>query len=191
MGFGTFTTTAQSDTNPEAKDNKLFIDTVGEGDCNAVNAYLHSGVSANTKFCSYDGREVTALMFAASQGHMCTVSYLIAAGANINVISHPSNIEYDTPLTMAIKRGGLATVDLLIKSNSRIDVADDKGQILAIQALNNADEWSVLPGHPSKEDVQKMRSLISEKLGKNPHTGIKWNARQDAQVLGRCASAIP
>jgi hypothetical protein len=49
MGFGTLTTTAQSDTNPEAKDIKLFIDAVGKGDCNAVNAYLHSGISANTK----------------------------------------------------------------------------------------------------------------------------------------------
>jgi ankyrin repeat protein len=113
---------------------------------------------------------------------------LIAAGANINVISHPSNIEYDTPLTMAIMRGGLATVDLLIKSNSRVDVADDKGQILAIQALNNADEWSALPDHLAKEDVQRMRSLISEKLGKNSHTGTKWNAIQDAQILGRCPS---
>ncbi|MDO8939476.1 MAG: ankyrin repeat domain-containing protein [Methylicorpusculum sp.] len=191
VGFSTLTTTVQSDTNPEEKEKKLFIDAVGEGDCNAVKAYLHSGVSANTKFCSYDGREITVLMFAASQGHTCTVSYLIAAGANINVISHPSNIEYDTPLTMAIKRGGLDTVDLLIKSNSRIDVADGKGQILATQALNNADEWSVLPGHPPKEDVQKMRSLILEKLGKNPHTGIEWNAIQDAQVLGRCASSSP
>jgi hypothetical protein len=167
-GFITRAAIAENDKNLTQRANTTkFVEFVGKGDCDAVKDYLRSGGSANTRYCSYDGREFTVIMFAASQGHVCVLKQLIEAGANINIISHPSNIEYDTPLTAAIKNGRFEVIDLLLESGAIIDITDDNEKMLVIETLKNAEEWSALPGHPSKAELERMRVLVDQQLKKN------------------------
>ena len=83
-----------------------------------------------------DGRDFTALHYAALYGHNQIVDILISRQADVNAVS----VEGRTPLHMAASGGWHEVVERLVKSGARVDSVDHA----ANTALHDACHWGHL-----------------------------------------------
>jgi len=105
-----------------ASDVEALYEAAGDGKATQVAALLKSGVNANerTRNGSY------ALNAAAVENETDAIKILLDHGADPNV----RNSQGDTPLICAIKYAGgkAATVELLVKAGTNLDIRDNKGK---------------------------------------------------------------
>ncbi len=71
-----------------------------------------------------DGHGMTALHWAAAQGHDDIIKLLLEFGANINL----QNAQGDTPLHLAARNGNLSTVRLLLARGANVTMVNRQGQ---------------------------------------------------------------
>eukprot|EP00729_Bicosta_minor_P010569 gene10569-30785_t len=76
---------------------------------------LEYGYGADVETSTYDGR--TAIMFAAQDGRVGTVQFLIAHGANVNRADEDGH----TPLHCSSVNGHLSTVGLLLDNGAEVN----------------------------------------------------------------------
>ena len=105
-----------------ASDVEALYQAAGEGESTQVVALLESGANVNhrTRHGSY------ALNAAAVENEVDVIQILLDHGADPNV----QNSQGDTPLICATKYAGgkAATVELLVKAGTNLDIRDNKGK---------------------------------------------------------------
>jgi len=112
--------------------------------------------------------ELTALVFAARQGHLSTVSELIESGADINARA----ADGQTALTLSINNGHFDISSYLIEKGADVNVQDAQGftpLYYAVEARN----MEVAPGFPwmvTEDTLPLMRQLLE--AGADPNLEI-------------------
>ena len=116
-----------------------LADAEQKGDKDRVRALLKQNLNVNAA----QGDGSTALHWAAYQDDLETAKLLLAAGANVKVVTR---LEAVTPLQMAAKNGSAPMIDLLLKSGSEANAADGNGTtpLMLAAASGNADAVKLL-----------------------------------------------
>ncbi len=123
------------------------------GDLATVKALLKDGADVNAAL----GDGVTALHWAARQGHEALASTLIVAGANVRATTRFGAI---TPLHLAAERGAGAVVSMLIKGGADVDAATSTGAtplMFAAAAGDVASVTALLDGGAEIEAAERER----------------------------------
>jgi ankyrin repeat protein len=123
-----------------------FFSEVGKGKLQAVQKRLEEAPDLVKAVRVRDG--VTALMLAASNGHIDVVEALIQAGANINLQDNGGR----TALDLALKKNHTAIVDFLLK---RVAAAD-KESLIKAAASGNIERVKVLIAAGADVDFQRV-----------------------------------
>jgi len=108
-----------------------LMDAASDGRRNSVLRALDSGSPINSK----DGRDRTALHFAAMQGDADLVEKLLAHGASIDV--HQAN--GSTPLIAAVLNHRLDVAKVLLQHHANINAVDNEGRTALIFAAMQGD----------------------------------------------------
>jgi len=97
-----------------------FIESVGDGDKQAVTLFLEAGFDANTP--AENG--ITALHIAAMKGNADIVKMLLDKGANPNAAVISGSEKGSTPLMVAVAGGYLETTKLLVDKGADVNAKD-------------------------------------------------------------------
>jgi hypothetical protein len=101
----------------------LFVAT-HKGDVGAINALLNKGANINSQAAA---TSYTPLMYAVKASDIRTVRYLIARGANVNIVDKNGM----TALHIAAINGNTELVDLLVKMGADVARLDHQGRTAA------------------------------------------------------------
>lgn len=108
------------------------------GNQKAVELLLDAGVDVCTKENTL-GSGTTALHFAARQGHVKTVRFLLEHGADVNAVDQRGDI----PLREAVGKGRSAFIKLLVEGGAWLDLKGELGDIPLLNAALNGQVASV------------------------------------------------
>ena len=110
----------------QANNNDLFFQAAALGQFEAVKEFIANGMDINTK-CQYEGD--TALTYAASEGNVPMVKWLLDHGADPDVL----NDAKETALHYATYNNSLDIVELLIEHDCELDYPKNSPMLWAIR----------------------------------------------------------
>jgi ankyrin repeat protein len=142
-----------------------FLSAVIDGDAMAVSLFIQVGFSANTE----DKAGISVLHWAVRKNHLDIVSFLLEAGADVNLRSKDRG---HTPLMDASLYGSQAMLELLLNYKPELNVASGDGQTALILLMGR-----------DKEDL----CLTLLKAGADPEIADKlgMSARGYAGLFGK------
>lgn len=111
-----------------------LYDAIKRHDSKVVKKIIASGFDVNT--LPFDDEKYNLLVTAISENHPDSVTMLIAAGVNKNVVNHLGK----SVLMVAAERGNPAIVELFIKNSFDLNLKDENGYTALIYAIKNGNE---------------------------------------------------
>lgn len=148
---------ACKDTKKAAENQAVSPDMVAalvKGDDAKVKELLDAGESVTAK-----QNEMTALCIAAMHGRVAAMSFLVAAGADVNYVTPTDGT---TPLMFAAKNGQVEAVKTLVAQGAKIEKGDKNGA--------NALHYAIMGG--SKEAVAELVKTKPELLRSTTNVGL-------------------
>ena len=115
-----------------------LLESAGTGDLKFLKALLHG--NPMTDINSGDRCQTSALHYAADNGHLDVVEFLISNGALVNV----TNMWEKTPLHAAANSGHLEIVKLLVENGARIEAQSSTKRFTPLHLASQFDHLEIV-----------------------------------------------
>ena len=115
-----------------------LLESAGNGDLKLVKAILHG--NPLTDINSGDRCQSSALHYAADNGRLDVVEFLVSMGASVNI----TNMWEKTPLHAACNNGHFEVVKFLVENGARIEAQSSKKRFTPLHLASQFDHLNIV-----------------------------------------------